>query len=109
MSVVRTKRLKQRLTPEQKVEQDQRITDDFNRAHPVGSACWYWEGLPFGHVCETRIHSEAFVDRSGEHVCFVEGVSGSVLIWHVTEPKEAQRGHVSFVSVPCSESGTVTA
>lgn len=92
------RRRKQRLTPEQQAEHDQRITDDFNRAHPVGSPCWYWSTLPFGPVRETRVRGEAFVACSGEHVCFVEGVSGYVSIWHVTEPKEAQRQHVQFVS-----------
>lgn len=96
------KRRKQRLTPEQHAEHDRKITDDFNRAHPVGSACWYWTTLPLGPVRETRVRGEAFVAESGEHVCFVEGVGGYVSIWHVTEPKEAQRGHVRFVSVPCS-------
>ncbi len=92
------KRRKQRLTPEQQAEHDQRITDDFNRAHPVGSACWYWSSLPSGPVLQTCIRGPAFVSDAGEHVCWVYGVSGYVSIWHVTEPKEAQREHVSFVS-----------
>jgi hypothetical protein len=94
-------RSKQRLTPEQQAEHDQRITDDFNRAHPVGSPCWYWVSLPFGPVRETRVRTAAMVACCGHHVCFVDGVAGYVSIWHVTEPKEAQREHVSFVSVPC--------
>lgn len=98
MSVVRTKRLRQLLTPEQQAEYDQRITGDFNRSHPVGSACWYWLSLPFGPVRETRIRGEAFIADSGALVCFVEGVSGYVSIWHVTEPKETQRQTVRFVS-----------
>ena len=92
------RRRKQRLTPEQQAEHDQRITDDFNRAHPVGSECWYWSTLPFGPVRETRVRHEAFISDSGEHVCFLDGVSGYVSIWHVTEPKEAQRQSVKFVS-----------
>lgn len=92
-----TKRRKQRLTPEQQAEHDQRIADDFNRAHPVGSQCWYWSSLPVGPVRETRVRGEAFVADSGDCVCFVEGVSGYVSIWHVTEPKEDQRQSVRFV------------
>jgi len=79
-----TKKSRTRMTPAQQAEHDQRTIDEFNRDFPVGSECVYWSSLPFGPSKATRIRSKAFTADSGHPVCFVEGVSGCVSIFHIT-------------------------
>ena len=83
-----TKKSRTRMTPAQQAEHDQRTIDEFNRDFPVGSECVYWDSLPFGPSKETRIRQAAFMSSSHEPVCFVEGVSGYVSIFHITRLRE---------------------
>jgi hypothetical protein len=92
------KRRKQRLTPQQQIEHDQRILDDFNTQFPVGSRVWFQKWLGFGPVCETTVRAAAFIADSGQSVCFLQGISGYVSVWHVQPIDESRRQDLTFAS-----------
>lgn len=88
------------MTPEQQAEHDRQIVANFNAKYPVGTAVWYWETLmPGTPVLETMITGPAGTAPNGDAVCFVDGVSGWVSIWHVQEPNESQRPHLEIKTV----------
>jgi len=90
------KRRRQRLTAEQQEAHEEQIIADFDAAYPVGSRVWYWKALPFGPVLETTVRGGAFIADSGEAVCFIEGVSGCVSVWHVHTIDESRRQDLNF-------------
>src|SRR5688572_733300 len=93
----RAKKGRTLLSPEQSHERDAKLIADFDSSHPVGSNVWYWTSLPFGPVRETTVRRSACIMPSGEPVCFVDGVSGCVSIWHISAVDESRRSQINFV------------
>ena len=93
----RAKKGRTLLSPEQAAANDAKMIADFDAQFPIGKNVWYWTVLPFGPVRETQIREAAWILPSGQPVCMVKGVSGSVSIWHIQEVDESRRKDVEFV------------
>lgn len=93
----RFRKKRTRRTPEQQTAHDQEIIDKFNAKHPIGKTVWYWTTLPFGPVKETKIRCSAWIIPSNAIVCKVDGVSGGVSIFNITEVNESHRDKIKFV------------